>query len=71
MNKPLAFLLHVVGVIGLIAALKGALQLLGTFSITDDHLRGVAQVRHGTSLVLGGIIAYFSLRSASRRWSGK
>lgn len=71
MNKPLALLLLVIGVIGLIAALEGALKLLGTFSIADDHVRGIAQVRHGTSLVLGGIIAYFSLRSASRKWRGK
>ena len=71
MNKPLALLLLVAGTMGLIAALKGALQFFGTFSIADARVRGVAQVRHGTSLVLGGIIDFFALRTASKRWSGK
>jgi hypothetical protein len=66
-----ALLFSVVGLIALVAALRGLLRLLGTSAIADAHLRSVTRVEHGTTVVISGVIAYFALRAASRRWGTK
>ena len=71
MKIPARILLSLVAAIGLIAALRGLLRLLGTSSITDDHIRSITRVEHGTSLLVGGAIAYFAWRAASRLTRGR
>jgi hypothetical protein len=66
MKTPARVLLSLIAAIGLIAALRGLLRLLGTSSITDDHIRSITRVEHSTTMLVGGAVAYFAWRTASR-----
>jgi hypothetical protein len=63
MRRPLLF---VVVTIGILAALRGLLRLIGTASVADDHLRSVLRVENGTTVLVGGAVAYFAWRALSR-----
>jgi hypothetical protein len=67
MKTPARWLLSLVAAIGLIAALRALLRLLGTSSIMDEHLRSVARVEQSTTLLVGGAVAFLAWRAAARR----
>lgn len=61
------FLLIVIATIGLFAVLSGMVKLLAALNIADDHARSLAITRHAATVVVGGLIAYFSYRSVRKR----
>jgi hypothetical protein len=66
MKSSKRVLLNVVAIIGLLAALRGLLRLLGTASIADGHLRSVLRFENGATMLVGAAVAYFVRRATSR-----
>jgi hypothetical protein len=71
MKKPARVLFSVIAAIGFMAALRGLLRLLGTSSVPDEHMRSVIRTENGTTVIVGGAVAYFAWRAASRRSAPK
>ena len=71
MKSSKRVLLNVVAIIGLLAALRGLIRLLGTAAIADSHLRSVLRVENGTTILVGAAVAYFAWRAASRNSTSK